>query len=197
MKVTVYKTLGEWDYDMPKMWVGGRFLVSNLSGGYHGLLKQWWDKDFHNFKECLLISENGVVKKEFGEYYQNSNFKTLDFYENMNEDVDLKYNLCHSWKDLNIEKFDCIICQATFEHLYDPVTALKNLTRILKNTGKIYIHTHVPGFEYHQYPRDYFRFYPDWFFDAEEFVGNIELEELCVVDFHIFAAYVKKEKNNE
>ena len=195
MEVTIHNTLGNWDYTMNNKWVGDQFSVPNLSKGYHGILKQWWDKDIENFKNCLLISENNNVKDRFKTVYPSTEFKTLDFYPEMNHDVDLKYNLCDSWDTSTMEKFDCIISQATFEHLYDPVTSLKNLAGLLNEGGKLYIHTHVPGFEYHQYPRDYFRFYPDWFVDAETFVGNIKIEEMCVVDFHIFVSYVKGKTN--
>lgn len=180
-------TNGSWDYSVKGRWVGGKFQTPNQSSGYHGILKQWWESNLFDNCNILLISENNNVKLTFKNEYKTANFKTLDYYDNMGEDIDIKKNLCEEWKDF--EKFDKIICQATFEHLYNPVVALKNLSNSLNKDGEIYIHTHVPGFEYHQYPRDYFRFYPDWFIDAENFIKNISLKELCIINFHIFALY--------
>lgn len=177
-------TNGEWDYTGKSGWIGGRYSVPNKSGGYHELLKQWWDKCLIDNRTCLLISENNLVKHEFEKVYKNVKFKTLDYYD---ENVDIKLNLCEQWEIENT--YDVIICQATLEHVYDPVMALKNMSNSLNDKGTLLLHTNVPGFEYHQFPRDYLRFYPDWFIDAENFIGNIKLTELCVVGFHIFAEY--------
>ena len=34
--------------------VGGKFIVPNSSGGYHGLLKAWWEYYAENKKRWLL-----------------------------------------------------------------------------------------------------------------------------------------------
>ena len=49
-----------WDTNSP--WIGGKFEVSNLSTGYHGILKQYWDT-YNTGNDVLLISENNKVKK--------------------------------------------------------------------------------------------------------------------------------------
>jgi len=197
----IYVTNGKWNYEripgddaFSYRGVGGFFPVKNLSRGYHGLLKQWLDNRAINGKNCLLISENDVSKRQFEDNYSDIEFKTLDHYPEMNENIDLKYNLCEYWNHDDIEtigKFDIILCQATLEHLYDPYTAIKNLKNVLNVSGALMLHTHVPGMKYHPYPRDYVRFYPDWFLDIEKFMGKIKLTELVVVDVHIFAEYVK------
>lgn len=137
--------------------------------------------------DVLLVSENNLVKKHFQIAYPSWKFTTLDLYNNMGEEVDLKKNLCEPWVEYS--KFDKIIVQATFEHLYDPVMALKNLSRSLQEGGEMYIHTHVPGFQYHQFPRDYLRFYPDWFVDSQEFVGKLQLREMYINKGHIFVLF--------
>lgn len=181
-----------WDIDFHEgYWVGGKFKVNNFSGGYHGILKQWWESYGTENSDFLLISENNVVKKTFVEAYPRNNFSTLDFYDNMGEDVDLHYNLCDTSLSGIDARFDVIVCQATLEHVYDPWSALKNMTSILSDGGVILIHTHVPGYYYHPYPRDYVRFHPDWFIDAEQFLPSITLKELFVKDCHIFAAFKK------
>ena len=193
---TIHITRGEWDLNSETGWVGGKFAVNNLSTGYHGILKQWLDHQANDAKNCLLVSENKVVKEQFKTHYEHIDFKTLDFYEEMNQEVDLKYNLCEPWENSVTETFDIILCQATFEHLYDPVTAITNLSNILNVNGLLLIHTHVPGMEYHPYPRDYLRFYPDWFVDITKFKKNLTCVELIEVNHHIFSAYKKIGNNN-
>jgi SAM-dependent methyltransferase len=195
--ITILKHSGiEWNASSNKGWVGGQYIVPNLSGGYHGILIQWLNYYSVDNCNCLLVSENKNVKDQFQKDYTSFKFKTLEFYEEMNSNVDLKYNLCESWDCNKIEKFDAILCQATFEHLYDPCMAMRNLSNILNLDGILLIHTHIPGMEYHPYPKDYLRFYPDWFFDADKFSDGLELIELITVDAHIFALYKKIGNSN-
>lgn len=181
----------EWDCTYSNGWVGKPLVVPNLSGGYHGLLKQWFDHYKRKNFKCLLISENNLVKEKFQTIYPDIEFKTTEFYDEMNDNVDLKLNLCDAWDNSALEKFDIIVCQATFEHLYDPCTAIKNLSNISNINGIILIHTHVPGMFYHPFPKDYIRFHPDWFFDVKIFAKDLELVELIEAGVHIFAAYKK------
>ena len=184
-------TNGNWNYS-GKRTIGGWWDAPNQSKGYHGILRQWWEYYDISNPDVLLVSENNIVKKHFNTIYPSWNITTTDYFDNMGEEVDLKLNLCETWSNLN--SYDKIINQATFEHLYDPVTALKNLANSLKLNGEIYLHTHVPGFIYHQVPRDYFRFHPDWFIDAEQFIGKIKLKELYISNNHIFVLYKREEQ---
>ncbi len=192
MNAKIHVTNGDWNYESVPGAVGGFFPVKNSSRGYHGLLKQWLDNRANNAKNCLLVSENDVSKSQFKASYPNIEFKTLEYYDKMNKNADLKYNLCEPWDNIEeIEKFDIVLCQATLEHVYDPYTAIKNLRNVLNVSGALLLHTHVPDMPYHPFPRDYVRFYPDWFIDIEKFMGELKLTELAVVDVHIFAEYIK------
>lgn len=185
-------TTGNWRYKRLGKMIGGHWPAPNISQGYHGLLAQWWEAYDVPNPDVLLVSENNSVKKHFNTIYPSWNITTSDYFDNMGEEVDLKLNLCEPWSTYN--SYDKIISQATFEHLFDPITALKNLANSLKLNGEIYLHTVVPGFVYHQVPRDYFRFYSDWFIDAEKFISKIKLKELYVAKTHIFVLYKREEK---
>lgn len=191
MSIKIHKLSKSWNCEISKGWVGGRFEVSNLSRGYHGILKQWIDYYQKKSANCLLVSENSIVKDQFSLEYPDLKFSTLEYYEEMNQNVDLKYNLCEFWDHSIMEKYDIILCQATFEHLYDPCTAIKNLKNILNQEGILLIHTHVPGMVYHPFPKDYFRFYSDWFFEVENFCKGLKLIDLIEVDTNIFSAYMR------
>jgi len=69
---------------------------------------------------------------------------------------------------------------------------MKNLALALDPGGMLYIQTHTPAYHYHGYPRDYLRYFPDWFVDIASTVGTIELVELLCIDGHAFAAYRKQ-----
>ena len=60
-------------------------------------------------------------------------------------------------------KFDLILSQAMLEHLLNPYKHVFDLSQMLNPGGKLVLHTHIPGFNYHRFPIDCVRFYPDWF----------------------------------
>ena len=171
---------------------GGNFHVSNLSNGYHGILKQWWEY-YNKGTDVLLISENNVVKQQFKNIYPNWNIVTLDYYPELieNSSVDIVENICN--KNFNVDKkFDLIINQATLEHVYNPFQAMENLISILKPEGILVSHTHPPACPYHSYPRDYFRFMIDWWIDLPKYIENIQLCELYMHDnLNVFTCYKK------
>lgn len=130
-------------------WVGGCYYVPNSSGGYHGILKRWWD--IFGLKGVgLVIGE----KKPYASFVKRRLQK--DFPEALPIAVDLS-NSDINWditKPLNREPFaEWIICQAVLEHVKDPIAAIKNLTSVLKN-GLLYLHSHGNEFPYHAYPID-------------------------------------------
>ena len=76
--------------------------------------------------------------------------------------------------------FDLILSQAMLEHLIDPYKHIRDLAALLEPGGHIIVLTVMPGFNYHRYPVDCFRFFPDWF---EEVAARLSLE---VVDHFIW-----------
>jgi len=193
------KSLKNWDFTIyPNNYtIGGLFKCSNLSGGYHGILKQYWEY-YNKGNDILLISENNKVKSEFNIVYPDWNIKTIDFFPEIStvkDDVDIIGNICDA-KNPILDKYDLIINQATIEHVYNPFQAMLNLSDALKPDGILVTHTHPPNQEYHQYPRDYFRFMIDWWLDLPKFIDGIELLELYMVNnAHVFTVY-KKTLNN-
>lgn len=173
--------------------IGGLFKVSNLSGGYHGILQQWWEHYTSDVIDVLLISENNKVKNEFKERYPSWNIVTIDHYPEIStvNNVDIKGDIC-DFDNPIVSKFDLIINQATIEHVYNPFQAMSNLASSLKEGGYLLTHTHPPSQEYHQYPRDYFRFMIDWWIDLPKYIKNIELMEVYMHNnAHVFSCYKK------
>lgn len=59
-----------------------------------------------------------------------------------------------------VDQFDIVFCFDTLEHVSDPFTFCRNLVRIARPGGHVYLAT-VFSWEYHPSPKDYFRFSPD------------------------------------
>ncbi len=180
----------EWSFDTEnnyKHFVGGLFSVSNTSNGYHGIQQQWWE--FYNKGlKVLIISESSIVKEEFNKHYPNWNIHTTDLFF---EDADIKADICNKINPFT-NKYDLIINQATIEHVYNPFQAMENLCNSLETNGILITHTHPPGYRYHQYPRDYFRFMKDWWYDLPKYISGIELLELYMHENkHVFTCYKK------
>lgn len=172
--------------------IGGLFRVSNLSNGYHGILKQYWD-EYRMGNRVLLISENNTVKKEFNTFYPDWNIDTIDNYPEISKvyDVDIIGDICNTNTPIT-KKYDIIINQATLEHVYNPFQAMLNLSNSLDTGGILVSHTHPPNQEYHQYPRDYFRFMIDWWIDLPKYISQIELLEVYMHNnAHVFSCYRK------
>jgi len=183
----------KWDTRKSKG-IGGWFPVDNHSHGYHGLLKQWWDA-YGLGEYCLLISETCKVKNNFLNLYPNTKVIATDFYVDLNPELgetDIVWNLYNSIpKKLSVKKFDSIICQATFEHIIDPVGVLRKLASLLTDGGYLYLHTHTPLYPYHACPRDYLRYFPDWFHDISLVIPSIKVIEVYCVEGHAFSVYQK------
>lgn len=180
----VYSKEGKkWDAK-PGLWIGDHFPVSNSSLGYHGIMKQWWEYYTVQPFPKVLLFEGKKAKEDFQKVYPYWIIETFEGDDELHPDI--MGDICNSYFN---PQYDLIICQATFEHLYDPFGAFKNLVNALNPGGILMIHTHAPEMAYHQVPRDYFRFMKDWWYDLPKYFP-VELMELMMVNNkHVFACY--------
>lgn len=167
-------------------WVGGHWAISNRSGGYHGLLKQWCDH-FGLEGTGLVIGEQGQfgenVKKAFKDKYD------VEVYSVGLSNADIVWDIT---KPLETEKkYGWIMCQATLEHVTDPVAAVKNMANILKKGGRIYIHTVGPDSSYHAHPIDCYRFFRDALIAMAE-LAHLEIDDIFWTRHHCFVVYKKE-----
>jgi len=78
------------------------------------------------------------------------------------DDMDFQWNYEKN-PPQEIPQVDLIASQAVIEHLVDPFKHLADCYNLLKPGGHMVFSTVIPGFQYHRYPVDCLRFFPDWF----------------------------------
>lgn len=61
-------------------------------------------------------------------------------------------------ESLGAEKFDVVLSTEMLEHARDWKSAVSQMKRVLKPGGLLVVTTRGPGFPYHGYPHDYWRF---------------------------------------
>jgi hypothetical protein len=188
-------TNSKWDFTINKG-IGGFMEAPNTSSGYHGILKQWWEK-FQLGEDCLLISESKKVREVFEKNYPDTKFMATDYYVDLIEgaSTDVLWNLYEDIPEAFKEiRFSSIVCQATFEHLIDPVGILKKFIALSKDTSHIFMHTHTPYYPKHNWPSDYLRYYPEWFSDVTGIVRELTLLEMYAEKGHIFVLFKVEKK---
>lgn len=85
----------------------------------------------------------------------------------------------------NMPRVDLIASHAMLEHLMDPYLHVSSCYRLLNPGGHAVFHTVMPGFQYHRFPVDCMRFYPDWFEVVAERLGAKVAMRLISTEAHI------------
>jgi hypothetical protein len=75
--------------------------------------------------------------------------------------------------------YELVVCQATIEHVCMPANAIANCANLCAQGGHLTLMTVAPGFEYHAWPIDCLRFFPDFFKDLERYlpIKMVEYDE--------------------
>lgn len=103
-------------------------------------------------KKCLQIG----VKDDIGAKYRK-HWTSVDRFD-MRDFIDYHYDI----NDLKFddEEFDVVVCVSILEHIPYPQNAIKELYRVLKPGGVIWVQ--VPfNYPYHESPKDFWRVSPD------------------------------------
>jgi len=116
-------------------------------------------------RDCLQI---GVRDKKLAPHWISVDLYDRSDYIDYNYDIhDLKFD---------DETFDVVVCNAILEHVEDPVRALSELHRVLREDGLIWVE--VPFNQpYHPAPNDYWRVSPEglriWMKDFAELSSGL------------------------
>ncbi|MBN1182940.1 MAG: methyltransferase domain-containing protein [Bacteroidales bacterium] len=118
------------------------------------------------------VLEVGSGGHSYRKHMKFDSYKTLD----INPDLDVDYNEdIHNTK-IESNTFDTILMIEVLEHLYNPFLAVKQVNRILKNSGVViatvpFIHP------YHGMPHDYFRYTRSGIREIFKDFSNVEIIE--------------------
>ena len=128
----------------------------------------------------FLPGENNAVKPVYADLLNIPLEKIIT--AGILDDMDVQWNF---EADPPVQtQYDCIISQSMLEHLIDPYKHVRDCASLLQPGGHMILHTMMPGFNYHRYPVDCMRFYPDWF---EEVAKRLSL---TVADKYIHNARI-------
>ena len=149
-----------------------RYAIKGLaqeSGKIYGAIVKFLKEIPEPLTNMLLPGENNAVKPVYASLLKVDNSRILT--AGVLSDMDVQWNF--EQEPPTIGPFDCIVSQSMLEHLIDPYKHVRDCVALLRPGGYLILHTMMPGFNYHRYPVDCFRFYPDWF---EEIAQRLELQ---------------------
>jgi SAM-dependent methyltransferase len=133
-------------YYLARYYQSAQRILNNTATEHDTLFKQFVDSC--KGKHCLQIG----VKDDVGAKY-GPNWTSVDLYD-PSELIDYHYDI----HDLKFEdnSFDAVVCISILQHVQDPQAAIKELRRVLKPGG--YIWVQLPFYwPYHPCPEDYWR----------------------------------------
>jgi SAM-dependent methyltransferase len=125
--------------------------------------KDFRDQILLNVQKNDSVLDIGKGMREKFDMINCSNLETLDVNE-YDDYPDILFDLCGEINENMKNSYDTIICLAVLEHVYNPFKAIENITKLLKDGGKVYgmvpylYHYHAPNNLKFQ---DYFRFSKD------------------------------------
>lgn len=158
--------------------------LDSESGYYHGEIIRWVQELSPEPKRTLLAGEAKQAAAELGKVMKLGKITTAGVL-----DADMFWNF--EEKPPTMGTFDLIVSQAILEHLIDPYQHMLALNGLLAPEGHLLVHTVTPGFVYHRYPIDTYRFFPD-FFETFAKRTNLLIRRKRVKDNHIFYLFQRK-----
>jgi len=136
-----------------------KFSLIDLIEVNRGVIIKFIKKAAKQTKKGSKVLDVGAGEGNWREFFKHCEYLTQD--KGIGEllwdysKIDYKCDITKiSCKD---ENFDVILLTEVLEHLPEPYLALKELNRILKKKGKLYL-TAPQGWEEHETPHDYYRY---------------------------------------
>jgi len=162
-------------------------LVNNVSGKFDGLLIQWW-MYFKLTGKGLVIGDGGYcspVKLKLLELFPDiESVQVVDV-----KDADIIWDITKPPGGIDYD-YDWVICQAVLEHIFDPVAAIRNMLKVLRSGGLLYIHTVGPQMKVHRHPVDCVRFLRDFFVILESELST-KIVDMLITGYHVNVIYRK------
>lgn len=110
-------------------------------------------KEFN--KKNKKVIDVGAGEIPYKKFFNKCQYITQDIVNNPQGSIDY---VCDAIKiPVKDNSFDYIICTQVLEHVKEPHLVIKEMYRLLKRGGKVFLTTHL-SFEEHMVPYDYFRY---------------------------------------
>jgi ubiquinone/menaquinone biosynthesis C-methylase UbiE len=143
--------------------------------------KPFVDRAMHNIAASSMVLDVGGGDrfgkwlKEYESLFTTCRYQSFDYDPSTNADV---VGDIHALP-LPDNSIDAIICSSVLEHVRDPLTAMQELTRVLKPQGKMFLY--VPSiYPYHSRPGHYpdlWRFFDDTIRELFKQYSSVEIQK--------------------
>jgi SAM-dependent methyltransferase len=162
--------VGQMKYNPERTWWINTPEGRKDNNGYSAPFPLWWK--IHGLKGLgYLIGEQHpqgwwIINKLCREYPEVISAFSVDV-----QQADMIFDISI---DSLPDKVDFVFCMAVLEHVYDPLTAVRNMSASLKPGGLLCISVPGQGFKQHRRPIDCYRFLEDAI-TAFAVVGDVHL----------------------
>ncbi len=150
-----------------------KYLAVKFENHYAKLI----DKDIVTVLDVGSLDINGNLRFAFQS--PRYDYTGCDIVEGKNVDIVLQHP--DNWQDIG--QYDIVVCASVIEHVIDIYKFVKNLSSVCKLGGLIWILAPAVA-EYHEYPIDCWRMYPEALKFLVSKVANLEVLDVdCVKCF--------------
>jgi len=133
--------------------------IINIIDTNRSVIREFIKKVAKKTKKGSKVLDAGAGEGRWGELFKHTEYKTQD--KEVGEPnwdyskIDYKSDITKI--PVNDKTFDVILCTEVLEHLPEPEKALKELSRIIKKKGRLYL-TAPQSWGEHEVPYDYYRY---------------------------------------
>ena len=105
-----------------------------------------------------IILDAGAGDSPYREYFDDVTYEAADVCVRPSHDYRQVTHICDLTAiPVEASRYDCVLCTQVLEHVPEPVRVLRELNRVLKPGGKLWISAPL-SFEEHEIPHDYYRY---------------------------------------
>jgi ubiquinone/menaquinone biosynthesis C-methylase UbiE len=129
-------------------------MVKNSSRHY---LDQFAARAARSVPDGAMILDAGAGEGQYMHHFTHTEYESADFCQ-----LDKQYGTITYVCDLSVipvedNRYDLVFCSQTLEHMPDPLQVLKELHRVLKPGGELWLSAPL-FFEEHEVPYDFYRY---------------------------------------
>jgi SAM-dependent methyltransferase len=123
-------------------------------------LRQFLESSFGGVRACAVL-DLGAGRKPYAPVYERyfESSTSVDVPDSPHDIQDVDILASADDLPLEAESFDCVICTEVLEHCPEPTNVLREIARVLKPGGRVFLTTPFLR-PLHEMPHDYYRYTP-------------------------------------